>query len=1049
MKKFLLFFVMLSVTLQYAVAQNTQVSGIVTYADDGSPVTGATIVVKGTMIATISDAGGAYKIDIPGSIENKVLEVSYLGLRTQERSVHNAGVINFEMATDVFAIDNIVVTAYGTTNRKAFTGTASVVKAFELKNQQVTSADAALQGLASGVIVVGTNGQPGEKSTIRVRGVGSITGESDPLIVLDGIAYNGDLNTINIADIESMTVLKDASSTALYGSRAANGVIMITTKSGRPGKARVSATASYGISNRAVKNYEFVGAGEYMEMQWEALYNTYKPGYGDAAARQYATEDVTAYTGYNPYGNDPRFQNPVGTDGKTVEGAKLLYDTDWYDALTRLGRRQQYDVQISGGSEATTYMISLGALNDKGIIAASSFERYNGRVKVDSKIRDWITIGLNSGVSYSHQNYALQGDTYTSNTIGFINGIANIYPLYELDATGKQVLDNDGNAIPDYGRGQHPGSVLGARPIFAGANPYGTATLNQIGHDRFMSSNNVYLEAAVLKDFKFKTNLGIEYYNYNSNEFNNPLYGDGAAYKGSSEKNRRQYTTLTWVNTLTYDKTIKDRHHINVLAGVDSHDYREELVMAQRQGFDFPGQNELIYGTSLTGANSTHMDSRNVRYLARTNYDFDSRYHLSASYTYDGTSRFTKSNRWGSFYSVGAAWNISNENFFENNVGDWFNNLKLRASYGTSGNQNIGYFPYMGAYITGENILNNGGSVVYRLANNDLTWEKQTQLDAGLDFGFLRNRLNFGVTYYNRTSRDLLLARPLPISGGMPSINENIGKVRNSGVEFEISAIPVNTSTVRWDVGFNISYLKNRVMALPQANLRGGMSQPNYKQLFVGESAYTWYIPEFAGINPDNGAATWWMDADPNDPSKGRVVTEDSGSATKYKMGNALPKWTGGFNTNLTLHGFDVGIIGAFSIGGKILDMDKASLMHMMSVTGGQLSADARNAWKKPGDVTDVAAMTVGYSDFNGVSSRWLVDASYFRLRNLTIGYNFANFQGVKNAGFNTLRLYVSAQNLFTIFGPKGLDPEQRLAGLTDYASSALRTFSIGISIGL
>ena len=1041
MKKALL--LILALSMASVRAQPLSVSGTIVAADNGLPVTGAAVVVKGSSIATLSDLNGAYKITIPEQAKEKVLSVHYTGLVTQEIPVTHSGVINIVMETDVITLENEVVTAYGTTSKQAFTGSATVVKAAELKNQQVIAPDAALQGLASGVLVVGGNGQSGEKSAVRIRGVGSIAGSGDPLVVIDGIAYNSDLNTVNPADIETMTVLKDANSTALYGSRAANGMIMITTKSGRPGKARVSATARYGISNRAVRNYEFVGAGEYLEMLWQGIYNTCLPSLGDQNARIRASEGlIPDYVVYNPYGSNPRYAQPVGTDGKTVAGARLLYDTDWYDALTRLGRRQEYDVQISGGSEATKYLFSLGALNDKGIIQASGFERYTGRIKVDSKVRDWLGVGVNSSLSYSSRNYPLQKDACMSNTIGFINGISNIYPLYELDADGNRVLDANGDPIPDYGRGEHPGTAPGTRPIMPGSNPYGTATLNKINHDRFMSSNNVYAEANFMKDFKFKSSFGFEY--YNDDFYYNPPYGDGAAHKDVSGKTRNNYMTLTWINTLTYDKTIKDKHHLNVLAGIDSYNYRYSLVSAERMGFDSPGQSE----TQLTEALSENISTRNVRYLMRANYDFDNRYHLSASYTHDGTSRFKGRNRWGSFYSAGAAWNVSNEDFFLNGVGEWWSNFKMRASYGTSGNQNISYFPYMGAGKTDGNILGGGGSTVYRPVNEDMTWEKQDQFDVGLDFGFLSGALTFTATYFNRISRDLLLARPLPNPGGTEAINGNTGKIRNSGLELEIGATPVDRKDVTWDIGFNITYLKNKMLALPQANLKGGMSQPGYKQLFVGRSAYTWYLPEFAGVNPDNGMPAWWMDADPSNPGKGRAVTEDYGSATKYCVGDALPKWYGGISTNLAFRGFDLGIIGAFSIGGKILDMDKASLMHLMSAAGGQVSADTRRAWKKQGDATDVAALTVGNTDFNAPSTRWLVDASYFRLRNLTVGYDLASIPSIKNSGFKSLRFYFSADNLFTIFGSKGLDPEQGLSGYANYTSSALRTFSIGINVG-
>lgn len=1055
MKKALLFFAVLFLGLQIASAQALSVSGKVTYADDGTPVIGALITVKGTKTATLSDVNGLYKLTIPASATEKALVVSFTGLVPQEKPVvNNNQVVDFSLVTDVNKIDDVVVTAYGTTTKKAFTGTAAVVTDKQIKDLQISSISQAIQGLATGVIAVNTNGQPGSNSTIRVRGIGSFTSATtdskagEPLLVVDGIPYNGDMSTINTNDVESMTILKDANSTALYGSRAANGVIMITTKSGRSGKAKVTAQASYGLSSRAVPNYKYADAANYMELRWlNLLYDQSPNGQITAAAGQFASDNLLNKVVYNPYNTG--INSPIGPDGKLIPGAKLMYDQNWYDELTRVGQRQEYNVQVAGGSDFVKYMISMGMIDDQGVITTSGFKRYNVRGKIDADVRKWLKMGLNMSFGYSDQSYPMQAGTYNASAINFYQTMPNIYPAYMMDKNGQLVKGDDGNYIPDDGRGTHTGIQGKPRPVLPGYNPLLDLKYDETNYNRVISSNQAYLEASFLRDFKFRSTLGVEYYLLNGYEFKNALYGDGKSYGGMSRKERTISTTITFQNFLTYDKTIGDKHHVNAMIGAESYDFGTNFLRAERQGFDFPGQTEMDYAANITKANSNATGTRSMRYIARGQYDYDNRLHFSASYAYDGTSRFAQGQRWGSFYSVGASWNISSEKWFAP-VSDWFSNLKVRASYGTSGNDKMGYFPYMGKYEAGWNILGNLGSVISTLSNNDLSWESQAQLDMGVDVGFLNGALNLGVTYFDRRSENLLMARPLPPSSGISSINDNIGKIQNSGVEVEINANIINRPNIVWTAGFNISYLKNKVMALPESAMTNGMANPasSYKWLTVGESAYTWYMYDFAGVDPTTGLPTWYQDV--KDPATGAVTgkttTTTYGDATRYKMKSSLPDFTGGISTNFSIYGVEIGIIGSFSIGGTLLDMDKAGLMN--SSASGQYSVDMNNAWRKPGDITNVP--TLGSTDrgFQQMSSRWFVDGSYFRLRNLTIGYNFANLKSVKQFGMDNLRIFCAMDNLFTIFGAQGLDPEQGLGGITDTRSSAMKTISFGINIG-
>lgn len=1016
----------------------TRVTGKVISSEDGSPAI-VSVSVKGTTTGAYTDGDGKYTITVPNA--QSVLVFSGIGYATVEIPVNGRTVIDVTIAPDALSLDEVVLTAYGPQSKKAFTGTASIVKSDEIKNLKVSSVSKALQGLASGVLVVNSNGQPGENATIRIRGIGSFSGSSEPLIVLDGVIYNGNLNSINPSDIESFTVLKDANSTALYGSRAANGVIMITTKIGRPGKTVISASASYGLSTRAVKDYSYLNNAEYMELMWERMYgdNVRSGLVSDAQARQLATTQLTGATVYNPF----NVANPVGTDGKIVSGAQLLYEEDWNKALFQTGQRQEYNIQAMGGNEKSRFMISGGFLDDEGMVKMSRFNRYSIRGKIDAGIGKWMTVGLNMGLSYSKQNYPTQGGSSIRNSVLFVRSVASIYPAYVRSKDGNFVLDANGVKIPDYGRN----TVWGAdRPVFAGSNPLGTFQYDDISNSRFLSNNSGFIEIKPIKDLTFKSTLGVDYYLLSGRQYYNNLIGDGTAYGGRSFRSRTTSSTIIWTNTLTYDKTFGD-HHVNVLAGTESYDFQTDYLAAEKRGFDFADQ-ELDYGANLITASSNRTASRNFRYLGRANYDFSNRYHISASLTYDGTSRFHSSSRWGTFWSVGAGWNIANESFMQGAT-SFLNTLKLRASYGTSGNQNLGYFPYLATYESGWNILGSLGSIVSTLGNDNLTWEKQEQLDLGVDFGLFSNRLTGSFTYYNRKSKDLLMARPLPISAGITSYNDNIGQVKNSGFEIDMKGLILDSKDFSWDLGFNLTLQKNEVTQLPEEQIKG-FNAANNKRIQIGYSMYSWYLQEYAGVDPQDGKPMWYKDiVDTEGKVTGRETVKTYSSATRYMVGDALPYATGGINTNFNWKGISLNVITSFALGGKLLDTDKAGLMSLFSNdrTGYQASKDALKRWQKPGDITNVPYLAGASLNYNSSSTLWLVKGDYLRVRSITLGYDLAKIKSVKQLGLGSAKIYVSADNPFTLFGSEGLDPEQGLSGVTTNTSSSLKVLSFGLNL--
>ena len=1035
----------LSVGVSFA---QTRVTGRVTETGTDMPAF-LTVMVKGSNIGVNTDTDGRFSIQVP-DLRNGVLVFSGVGYITVEVPVNNRSVINMQVDLDALSLEEVVVTAYGTQTKKAFTGTAATIRSNEIENLKVSSVSKTLQGLASGVLVVSGSGQPGENASIRIRGVGSLSASSEPLIVMDGVVFSGNMNAINPADIETFTVLKDANSTALYGSRAANGVILITTKIGRPGESRISFNASYGLNTRAVKDYDYLNPQQYMELHWERMYrDLVRAGQSDAQARENATQGLIPSLVYNPY----NLAQPIGTDGKLASGAILNYQEDWYDALFRVGKRQDYAIQAMGGNERSQYLISGAILNEDGIVRKSNYTRYNVRGKIDGKLKDWLKVGLNMGLTYSDSNTPTQGGTATRNSISFVRGVSSIYPAYQRNADGTFRLDEKGNKIFDYGRSNQNGNVWGAdRPVFAGQNPLGTFEYDDISHNRLTSNSSGYLDISIMEGLKFKTTLGVDYIVRSDKQYYNSIIGDGAAYGGLSARTKQTTAVINWSNILTYDTRFgyAGQHHLNLVAGTESYEYDFEYVKAERRGFDF-GDHELDYGANLTAARSYLETERSFRYVGRVNYDLLDRYHLSASTTYDGTSRFHRSNRWGLFWSVGAAWNIGSEPFMAG-TRKVINDLKLRLSYGTSGNKALpGYFPYMETYDTGANILGNLGSVVGTLGNLNLRWEKNAQIDVGLDYILFGNRLSGSFTYYDRKSVDLLMARPLPISGGISSYNDNIGGLRNNGLEIDMKGLIMSTPDFRWDIGLNLTFQKNRMTSLPEEQI-DGFTASNHKWIGIGESIYSWYLPEYAGVDPKDGRPMWYVDELDDDGNvSGRTTTYTASQGTRHIVGDALPKMLGGLSMNMSWKGLSLNILTSFTMGGKLLDTDKAGLMHMFGSdrTGNQGSVDMLNRWQSEGDITDVPRLIGSTESYTTPSTHWLVKGDYLRVRNITLGYDLKKHKWLEKAGIRGLKVYASGDNLFTLFGSKGLDPETGMNGVTNNNSSSMKVFSFGLNMQL
>ncbi len=1028
---------------QFVLAQNKTITGNVISVEDGDPIPGVNIVVKGSIIGTISDLQGNYTIQSPS--DESILVFSYIGMTTQEIIVGTQSKIDVVMEPNLSQLSEIVVVAYGAQSKQALTGSIGVVEKEAIENQQILSIGRALQGTTPGVNVITGSGQPGQNPTIRIRGISSVNASAEPLIVLDGIVFNGNLNSISPGEIESINVLKDASASALYGSRAANGVLLITTKTGsKTGDVKIDFNASYGISSRAIPEYDFLNADEYMQLAWEALKfegeELQEPNPG-----QYASDNLIGNLKYNPYG----VANPIDANGNLVSGTSLLWETDWESELSRdKAMRQDYSLSFSGGNEKTQYFIYGGYVNQEGQIITSKFERINTRLNLESKLKPWLKIGTKSSFSYSDQNFPRQAANSFSNTIQYIRSMSNIYPVYMRDENGQQILDQQGNPEFDFGENQQGRTVNVNRPVLQPSNLVASTYLNDLQRQRYYTNLNGYLDITFLKDFSIRSNISYEMYLFDRFDYDNPENGDGQNVKGRIQRQKNITNAWTWFNQLNYDKTF-GKHYINASFITEAYNYKYEYLNAQKTGFPFSGLKEFNSAASLEDISGYTDQHRIFSLLGRASYNYAGRYYAEFAMRSDESSKFSPQSRQGSFTSFGASWVLSNESFFTNV--STISLLKIRASYGEIGNNKIldsngaeVYFPYVSSFETGYDDLDNSGVFFNSLANNTISWEKVNTLNIAVDFGILNDRITGSFEWYDKTTTGMLFNRPLARSVGYPIVQENIGDVKNTGVEILLNSVNISRDKFEWNTGFNISFEKNELIKLPQEEIIDGS-----KRLKVGTSVYEFYIEDWAGVDPEDGAAMWYMDEMDNDGNIiGRITTKDYDEADRYELGSALPKVRWGFSSNMRFSGFDFSFVLAASHGGKVLDYDYAGLMNGFNNMGYQMSKDILNRWQQSGDVTDVPRLNTGNSNVDARSSKYLVDNSYVRLRNVTLGYSLSPDIFNNSEVFRSLRIFLQADNYWTWSKNGGLDPEVNIQGTTNNRSSIFKTFSFGLNLG-
>ncbi|MBD9112093.1 TonB-dependent receptor [Bacteroides nordii] len=1014
--------------------------------NNGDPVIGASIQVKNTGIGTITDYNGQFSLsNVP---ENGILIISYIGYDTEEIPVNKKKNLQIVMKENTKQLEEIVVVAYGTAKKSSFTGSAEVVKQDRIEKRVVADVSKALEGTVAGVQSTSGSGQPGSGASMVIRGFGSISASNTPLYVVDGVPFDGALNTINPNDIESVTVLKDASAGALYGSRGANGVVMITTKRGERDDNQISINlkANWGISSRAIPKYETVNEAEYLELAFEAYKNEliYTEGIDPLLAGTQAIEvmkgmakGVLGYNEeYNPF-NMPLQEliNPI--TGKINPTAQLKYHEDWKDELSNHNPlRQEYQLSVTGGNKKTQYMISMGYLDEVGLLQTTEFERYTGRVNIDTQAKKWFKTGFNASFAQTSTNYNSASGSVISNLWYTSQIMAPIYPVYEHNTDGSLKTDANGNKIYDYGKN---------RIALANSNAIALLHEDKENNTRDNLSARTYIqlstnddEYGIFKGFSLMANLGLDYFNTHEMSYSNPYTGNAATTAGSLTKAVQRQLSYTFNQLLTYQRNIRS-HSLDVMIGHEYYELKQQFLGAQKTGFPFGGLYELSAAATLSGASSQTDKYAIESFLSRVNYNFAQKYYFSASFRTDGSSRFHKDSRWGKFWSLGTSWRISEESFMKKY--DWVNNLTLKASFGSQGNDNIGsYYAYQSLYNMG---LSNGslnGAGINSLENKDLKWEKNENLNIGIE-ARLFNRLSLTAEFFNKHTKDLLLNMPKATSSGFDAYPANIGSMRNMGLDVTVTVDILKNSDLKWTLIAMGSHIRNKILKL--ADKPEIISGSNiFKE---GETVNSFYLPISAGVDPLTGNQLYWVDHDKNSNIVSKYKTDDVTLTANSReiVGNRIPDLYGSITNDFSYKGIDFSILTTYSIGGEMLDGVYGSMMNV-GYKGYVWHKNALRRWQQPGDITDIPKIM--WDQQLRVTDKDLINASYFAIKNITLGYTFPK-DWLTKIKMDNIRVYATANNLALFSHLKGMDPQYNFTGTVGYTYTPSRTYSIGIDI--
>ena len=1061
-----------------AFAQGQRVTGTVT-DETGAPVIGAAVVVKGTTRGTSTDVAGYYEI---AADANATLEFSYLGLQTQEVAVAGRTTIDVVLAADSKQLDEVVVQAFGTAKKEAFTGSAATLKSDELAKTQSSNVANALAGKVAGLQTSQGSGSLGSEPTIRIRGIGSINAGNDPLWVVDGVPYEGDKNNINMADIETMTVLKDAASNALYGARGANGVIMITTKRAKAGDARVTFDAKWGVNMAARQLYDYTrDPGQYYEMHYTALKNKYmdKDKLDASAAHILANQMLTSTgeggLGYNVY-NVPAGQTLIGSNGKlnpnATLGRKISYNgqeytvrpDDWYDELYDPSFRQEYNVSIAAASEKSNFYASFGYLNNTGITDGSNMYRWTARMRADYQAKKWLKVGGN--FSYTNFNWngassTNEGDGSTGDVFATVSGMAPIYPVYIRDGEGNIMYEDNKAGHGYYGKeydekwpiyDSGDGSIWGLTR-FSGAqsNPLQNIWLDEANSEGNAFSVSGFADFTIIPGLVFTLNGSVTIDETRSTSLKNPYYGQFAANKGHLTKSHGRSYNHNLQQLLNYNKSFgaNEEHNLQVLLGHETYALRS---------YSLGGFKTNVYSTDNLELNGAIVDGKSISsafgeylnegYFVRAMYEYDGRIFASASYRRDASSNFHPDHRWGNFWSVGAAWIINRESWFDAPV---FSMLKLKASYGSQGNDAIGSYMYTDLYSV-SNDGNDGISIMFGAKGNpNITWETNANLNVGAEFGLWNDRLTGSIDYFYRLTSDMLFSVPVAPSMGYSSYYDNIGDMANTGIEVVLNGDIFRTRNVVWSVNANLTWVKNKVLSLPESRKdrtvdghSGFISGSTF--LAEGLPLNTLYIHEYAGVNPETGQSMWYKKDDSVEggwrkTSEYGEISSDHDS--KKLFDSTLADVFGGFGTTLYAYGFDFSVAFDYQLGGTTIDGSYAGYMSPSTASslGKNYHLDLLDAWSQDNKDSNIPRFQYADEYVSATSTRFLTSTNYLNISNISLGYTFPAkwWKG----HIQNLRVYVVCDNVWYWSARKGFDP--RGTGTGQY--SPIRTISGGVTL--
>ena len=1031
------------------------------------------MVIKGSTIGTETDFDGKYSIK---ASSGDILIFRYIGYLSINATIGSSSIINVSMKEDANILDEVVIVGYGTTTKKSFTGTASVVSSENIDAKAVSNVAQALIGEVSGVSVTRTDGRPGSSATIRIRGFSSIEGNSAPLYVVDGVPFSGDINAINPNDIESTTILKDASATAIYGARGANGVVLLTTRKGTSGKNTVEFDFQSSVSSRTLPRYNLVDSEEeYMELVYAGLRNTADFA-GESNPSQFALDNLFSDRGVAPLYNMWNVADGNGlidpSTGKVISGVTRKYTpTDWADAGYRDGVRNEMNFKTSGGTDKTKHYFSLGYLSDEGFIAESQYDRYSTRLNVTSNPVDRVKISTNLDYSYSEYNDATG---YGGGDVPYmLDFTPTIYPLYLRDTDGN-IVTNPNTNEPFYDFGDN--TAGNARDFSATYNGIGEAIYNINRTKRHSVNGNINAAVEIMEGLTFETTYGMNFYSSNLDNTRNSIQGSaGVALGGTLYKANTTYVSQNFNQILRYKTKFGEDHNFDMLVAHESFADRNEYFDMNRKGIVNLNPNAATAPDNYLDQNGVStgniVETSLEGYFTQANYNYLNKYYLQGTLRKDGSSRFYK-NKWGTFWSAGAGWIVSEENFLSSS--NVINFLKLKASYGVLGDQgNAAYAGQLGFNI--ENLLGQPSLAPRAVVDPNITWESSEQMQVGVEIELFKGAIQADLDYYVKTTNNLYVNKRLPPSTGDAVILTNDGSLENSGFEFNVTGNIVRNRDFNLSLTINGEMFNNQITQMPIENSTGLPKVVNVSGLFgqsQGRSIYDYYIREWAGVDPANGNPMWienWSDENSNgqyDSGEGipdmliytaanpdavieeRITNTYSNATRKYSDKSVIPTVRGAFRLNSSYKGFSLSTQFGYSLGGYGYDSQYANLMTNGKVGGSSYHNDMKDRWMQPGDISAIPRL---YSNENtqavSSSTRFLQSTDYLALNNARLGYQVPS-QFLAKTGFSSVNFWVSGDNLFLLSSRQGYNPTTSLTGQSGrYTYNPISNYTLGVRV--